>query len=486
MAYTSNNLPSGLDAKGTPVDADVVVVGDSADSGRVKKTTWAQVKSVLKTYFDTLYSTGSELSTHIADTTTHGTTGDVVGASDTQTLTNKTLTSPVLNTGVSGTAVLDEDNMVSDSNTKVATQQSIKAYVDASGGTGTVDTSGTPVANDFARFTDADTIEGRSYAEVRTDINVEDGADVTDTANVTAAGALMDSEVDADIKTLALPASTTISAFGATVVDDADAATARTTLGAAAALGADDNYVTDAEKVVVGNTSGTNTGDEVAANLTTAGVIEIATGAETNAGTDATRAVSPDGLDDWTGSAQVTTVGTLSAGNADAAVSAASLTVAGKIEVATAAETDTGTDAGRAISPDGFQGSKRNIRWLVFNLVEAATDCATATNIAGDFVSPIAGTILQNDATPFYLYATNSTAGVTGAMVVDISIAGTSIMTTNKLDFDTAEKTTTTAATPPDLTTTALAVGDIITIDIDSIHTTAAKGLTVFIAVRES
>lgn len=32
----------------------------------------------------------------------------------------------------------------------------------------------------------------------------------------------------------------------------------------AAALGADDNYVTDAEKVVIGNTSGTNTGDNAA------------------------------------------------------------------------------------------------------------------------------------------------------------------------------------------------------------------------------
>ena len=34
---------------------------------------------------------------------------------------------------------------------------------------------------------------------------IEALADVTDTANVTAAGALMDSEVDADIKTLVLP-----------------------------------------------------------------------------------------------------------------------------------------------------------------------------------------------------------------------------------------------------------------------------------------
>ena len=54
----------------------------------------------------------------------------------TQTLTNKTLTSatltsPVLNTAVSGSAVLDEDNMSSNSDTKLATQQSIKAYVDA-------------------------------------------------------------------------------------------------------------------------------------------------------------------------------------------------------------------------------------------------------------------------------------------------------------------------------------------------------------------
>ena len=55
----------------------------------------------------------------------------VVGLAATQTLTNKTLTSPVLNTGVSGTAIKDEDGLDSDSATHLATQQSIKAYVDA-------------------------------------------------------------------------------------------------------------------------------------------------------------------------------------------------------------------------------------------------------------------------------------------------------------------------------------------------------------------
>ena len=48
-----------------------------------------------------------------------------------QTLTNKTLTSAVLNGTISGTSIKDEDNMSSDSASHLATQQSIKAYVDS-------------------------------------------------------------------------------------------------------------------------------------------------------------------------------------------------------------------------------------------------------------------------------------------------------------------------------------------------------------------
>jgi hypothetical protein len=70
--------------------------------------------------FDNIYSTG-------------------VGLTEAQTLTNKTLssptlTSPVINVGVSGTAILDEDDMASDSDTHLATQQSIKAYIDTRSG----------------------------------------------------------------------------------------------------------------------------------------------------------------------------------------------------------------------------------------------------------------------------------------------------------------------------------------------------------------
>jgi hypothetical protein len=78
------------------------------------------------------------------------------------------------------------------------------------------------------------TFDGRDVATDGTKLDtIETNADVTDTANVTAAGALMDSEVDVDIKTLSLPANTTISAYGKTIVDDANASAARTTLGVA-------------------------------------------------------------------------------------------------------------------------------------------------------------------------------------------------------------------------------------------------------------
>jgi len=62
--------------------------------------------------------------------------------------------------------VKDEDDMASDSATHLATQQSIKKYVDdhISG----VNTSGTPEANDIPRFIDENTIEGLNYAELKT------------------------------------------------------------------------------------------------------------------------------------------------------------------------------------------------------------------------------------------------------------------------------------------------------------------------------
>ena len=73
---------------------------------------------------NTLTGTTAEFNTALSD-------NDFATLTGTETLTNKTLTSPVLNTAISGTAFKDEDDMVSNSATAVASQQSIKAYVDA-------------------------------------------------------------------------------------------------------------------------------------------------------------------------------------------------------------------------------------------------------------------------------------------------------------------------------------------------------------------
>ena len=97
--------------------------------------------------------------------------------------------------------------------------------------------NGTGVISGSVLRPNGDGVVSGSATQVRTFLNVEDGADVTDATNVEAAGALMDSEVSSlsGIKTLTVPDSTTISSFGASLIDDADAGAARTTLGVDAA-----------------------------------------------------------------------------------------------------------------------------------------------------------------------------------------------------------------------------------------------------------
>ena len=56
---------------------------------------------------------------------------EVVTEDQTQILTNKTHTSPVINTGVSGTAIDTDAALTADSDTLLASQKAVKAYVDA-------------------------------------------------------------------------------------------------------------------------------------------------------------------------------------------------------------------------------------------------------------------------------------------------------------------------------------------------------------------
>ena len=100
----------------------------------------------------------------------------------------------------------------------------------------------------------------------------------------------------------------------------------------APALGADDNYVTNAEKTVIGDTSNTNTGDEI-----------VATGAEVDTGTDDVKYASAKALKDShnVGSVAPSTDGNVMTSNGTDWVSE---TPAATVVKATGAELDTGTD----------------------------------------------------------------------------------------------------------------------------------------------
>jgi len=126
--------------------------------------------------------------------------------------------------------------------------------------------------------------------DIATDVAANTSKLTADTTNVTAAGALMDSEVDADIKTLVLPASTTISTTGASLIDDASTTAMRTTMGvdAAGTDNSDDNAVNTLYSGLV--TNATHTGDVTGATALTIAADAVETAMiEDNAVTDAKR-----------------------------------------------------------------------------------------------------------------------------------------------------------------------------------------------------
>lgn len=134
-----NIVDGGTTATSTTVaDADRVVLNDNGTMVQVAVTD-------LDTYFSGTTKTltnktlTSPVISSISNTgtiTLPTSTDTLVGRATTDTLTNKTLTSPTittatLNGNISGTSIKDEDTMSSDSANHLATQQSIKAYVDS-------------------------------------------------------------------------------------------------------------------------------------------------------------------------------------------------------------------------------------------------------------------------------------------------------------------------------------------------------------------
>lgn len=89
-------------------------VGNAVGTGLTYTDSTGEIKVTPNTYdaYGSASAVASDLSTHASDTTTHGVTGDIVGTSDTQTLTNKTYTSPKINENVAVTATSTELNLL--------------------------------------------------------------------------------------------------------------------------------------------------------------------------------------------------------------------------------------------------------------------------------------------------------------------------------------------------------------------------------------
>jgi hypothetical protein len=127
-AMISSNTESGItvtyeDSDGT-LDFVVGTLNQDTTGNSATSTALETARTIAGVSFDGT-SNISIASTDLSNTS------NITLLTSTQTLTNKTLTSPVINTGITGTAFLDEDDLASNSATKIASQQSIKAYVDA-------------------------------------------------------------------------------------------------------------------------------------------------------------------------------------------------------------------------------------------------------------------------------------------------------------------------------------------------------------------
>lgn len=180
----------------------------------------------------------------LGNTVTVNIDSTVATLTGTQTLTNKTLTSPVINTGVSGTAVLDDDTFATATATTLATSESIKAYVDT-------------------RILTEDTL-----AEMN-DVNITTPADGSLLFYDTGTSMWIDNVVSGDITI----ADTGVATIAAGAVDNAMLANSTVSFGGISlALGASDATpafdLTDATNYPTSSLTGTITNAQLAGSIT--------------------------------------------------------------------------------------------------------------------------------------------------------------------------------------------------------------------------
>ena len=194
--------------------------------------------------------------------------------------TNVNAAGAVMNSDTSTSAmnfVIDEDNMSSNSSTKVPTQQSVKAYVNS-------------------LVVNAKSYQG-GYNASTDSPSLDDGTPVSgiksgDVYDVTVAGNFFSVSVEVGDSLRATQDSPTSVSHWTIVQANLTSASIKTQYES----NSNTNAFTDGEKTKLSSQSNTNTGDELPASTTVAGVMETATQSEVNAGTSGNRAVIPSTL----------------------------------------------------------------------------------------------------------------------------------------------------------------------------------------------
>ncbi len=166
---------------------------------------------------------------------------------------------------------------------------------------------------------------------------------------------------------------------------------------------------------------------------------------------------------------------------------AATATVAGVSELATSAETVTGTDTTRTTTPAGVLAAIKAIpREWMYALSDETTGITSSLSVpkltvrapyAFTLAIPVIGTASSVRG------SLNTVQGSGGAVTIDIKKNDVSIFVT-KLTFDNGEITTVTASTPPTFvggSTMSIAADDVLTFFVTQVNDATNKGLKIML-----